>query len=102
MRRLGAPAGVAAALGFARELVEAIRRGLGRRCLFVPVPSRAALGLLLVAERLPGVRLPISSSNVRGLRESGRGRLHSDLETFGVSPRSVDELVAQALADPRL
>lgn len=80
-----------------RELVGAIRRRLGARRLFVPVPSAVALGLLLAAERLPAVRLPISASNVRGLRESGRGQLHSDLANFGVSHRSIDELVAQAV-----
>jgi nucleoside-diphosphate-sugar epimerase len=80
-----------------REVLETIRTQLGARCRLVPVPSLPVLCALVAAERIPGLRLPVNSTNIRGLRAARYQSVPSDLERLGGTAESLDTLVAVAL-----
>lgn len=85
-----------------RALVEAINRQAGRRPPALSVPVGPALGALRVAEALPLLRLPVTSSNVRGLMQAGQRRFPSDLARFGYPDQPLETLIAAAGQGPRL
>lgn len=76
-----------------RQLMEEIRRVFGYRCRFVPIPSLPVLWGVMAAEAVPGLRLPISSTNIRGLRQSRHETHRSDFARFGYPERSLEELI---------
>jgi len=78
-------------------VLDAIRNHYGLRCRFLPVPSLPILWALTVLDRLP-LRLPISATNIRGLRQSRNETFPSDYFEFDKTQRSLDELVAAAAA----
>jgi nucleoside-diphosphate-sugar epimerase len=78
-----------------REVLEAIRRENGLRCLLLPVPSLPALWILSLTERLT-LRLPVTATNIRGLRQSRYESFDSDFENFGYPARTLGELIRQA------
>ena len=80
-----------------REILTTIRRKVGSSCLFVPVPSIIILGVLLIVERFPFLRLGLSSTNIQGLRASTSEEFRSDFKKFGLSPQTLDELVEQGV-----
>ncbi len=83
------------------EVLEAIRRHYGFSCRFVSVPLgpvELAVGIL---ERIPGVRLPVSGTNLRGLRQSRNETFPSDFPELGFPVESLDQLVARAAARAR-
>ncbi len=55
----------------------------GKRSLLVPVPTKPVLAGLRLAESVPLLRLPVTSTNVRGLIQQGQRRFPSDWERFG-------------------
>jgi nucleoside-diphosphate-sugar epimerase/choline dehydrogenase-like flavoprotein len=73
-----------------REMVEAINR----RTLLLPVPAKPVLAALRVAESVPLLHLPVTSTNVRGLIQQGQRRFPSDLARFGYSEQSLSALIA--------
>ncbi|MCX6029775.1 MAG: NAD-dependent epimerase/dehydratase family protein [Chloroflexi bacterium] len=75
-----------------REVTEAILRHYGYRRLLLPIPARPILALLLAAEKLPGVKLPVTSANVRGLVKQGRQEIPSDFDRFGYGEESLEAL----------
>lgn len=79
-----------------RELIEAMQRQAGRRSLLVPVPTGPVLAGLRLAESVPMIRLPVSSSNVRGLIQQGQRRIDTDWERFGQPAQSLAALIAAA------
>ena len=78
-----------------RALMEAIRERHGYRCWFVPVPSLPVLWALTLAEKLP-ISLPVSATNVRGLRQSRSESFGSDYAHFGYREYTLEELVDRA------
>ncbi len=82
-----------------RDVLLAVRRATGARCRFVAVPSLPALWALTIAGRVAGKRLPINATNVRGLRAARRQSVATDFVQLGGVPRSLDELVADAVRD---
>lgn len=78
-----------------REVTAAIARGCGYRRLLLPVPLRPVLALLLAAEKLPLPHLPITSSNVKGLRQGEGVAPPSDFTRFGCPEEPLDALVAR-------
>jgi nucleoside-diphosphate-sugar epimerase len=82
-----------------RKVLEAIRTHSGASCRFVSIPSRPVLWALTLAERIPGVRLPVNSTNIRGLRASTVSQLPSDLEQLGGRPETLDRIIADAVRD---
>jgi nucleoside-diphosphate-sugar epimerase len=77
-----------------RAMVEAIQRQAGKRSLLVPVPTKPMLVGLRVAESVPLLRLPVSSSNVAGLRQQGQRRVQSDWAHFGQPVQPLEALIA--------
>jgi NADH dehydrogenase len=82
-----------------RELMTTIRSHYGFSCRFVPIPSLPIQWALSLGERLP-LKLPISSTNVKGLRQSRFDEFESDFAHFGYAAVTLDDLVASA-AGPR-
>ena len=78
-----------------REVTEAICRGYGLRRLLLPVPARPILVLLLALEKLPLPKLPVTSTNVKGLIQGAAREMPSDFDRFGYPAESLDELVAK-------
>jgi nucleoside-diphosphate-sugar epimerase len=79
-----------------RDVMRTIRRQFGYSCRFIPVPSLPVLWLLTLMERLPLISLPVSSTNVKGLRQNRNQRFQSDFARFGHPEMSLDALVAAA------
>ncbi len=79
-----------------RAMVEAIQQQAGKRSLLVSVPTKPVLIGLRLAESVPLLRLPVSSSNVAGLRQQGQRRVQSDWERFGQSAQPLEALIAAA------
>ena len=66
-----------------RDVIAAIDRGYGYRRLLLPVPVRPILALLRLVEKLPAPRLPITSTNIRGLTQAATQKTSSDFARFG-------------------
>lgn len=79
-----------------RKVMEAIRIHFGYSCLFLPIPSLLLLPALLFIEKLPFLKLDISSNNVRGLRQNAREEFSSDFAKFGYPTRSLNDMVKYA------
>jgi len=78
-----------------REMLTTIRAVYDLRCRFVPVPSLPVLWALKGLELLP-LSLPVSTTNVRGLRQSRSDEFPSDFAEFGGEPSSLESLVREA------
>jgi uncharacterized protein YbjT (DUF2867 family) len=79
-----------------RKMVEAIQRQAGKRSLLAPVPTGPVLAGLRVLESVPMIRLPVSSSNVRGLIQQGKRRVATDWVHFGQPEQPLEALIAAA------
>lgn len=79
-----------------REVMDAIVRGYGFKRVTLSLPVRPALWGVELLEKQPLVRLPVSSTNVRGLMQAGRQTFPSDFPRFGYPEQSLDELVRLA------
>lgn len=84
-----------------REVTAAICRGYGLRRLLLPVPIRPVLALLVAIERLPLPKLPVSSTNLRGLIQAGGRSYPSDFERFGYPAESLDALIGRVVRPQR-
>jgi hypothetical protein len=62
----------------------------------LPVPAAPALAGLRLIESVPMIRLPIGSSNVRGLMQQGQRRIVTDWERFGQPEQPLEALIAAA------
>ncbi len=78
-----------------REVTQAIIQRDGLRRLLLPVPVPPILALLLTAEKLPFLKLPITSANVQGLIRQGRQEIPSDFGRFGYPEESLETLIGQ-------
>jgi len=81
-----------------REILSAIRRCSGSSCRFVSLPSALVLPPVILLEALGFRRLPVSSANIRGLRQSP-GQIPTDFRQLGGVEASLDELVSAAMPD---
>jgi len=70
-----------------REVLTEIRSKCRRQTLFVPVPTLVALAPIALAERA-GIRLSITTNNLRGLVSNDQVAVRSDLSTFIPNPRA--------------
>jgi nucleoside-diphosphate-sugar epimerase len=82
------------------EVIQAVTRAYGFRRLLLPMPSRPMLGLLQLFEKQRLLRLPITSSNVKGLIQGGHRRFSSDFARFGYPPEALQTLVNRAAHPP--
>ncbi len=61
-----------------------------------PHPARPILALLQLVEKLPLPRLPITSTNVKGLIQAADQAIPSDFTRFGYPAADLDALVRAA------
>lgn len=73
-----------------RTLLEALARRDASRCRFVVLPAAPVYAALWIAEHL-GMRLPLSTDNLLGLRQMRHVDVRADLERIGVPIRSFAE-----------
>jgi len=78
-----------------REVLETIRRVHGLRCLLLPVPSLPILWLLTLSEKL-SIGLPVTTTNIRGLRQSRYDAFASDFAHFGYPEQKLEALIERA------
>lgn len=78
-----------------RDVMEGIRKHYGYKCIFFPVPSLPVLWGITILESLPFLKLPIGSTNLKGLRQSRNESFPSDFRRFGYSEQSLDELIGE-------
>ncbi len=79
-----------------RQVMDAIVRGYGLKRLTVSLPIRPVLLGVELLEKQPLVRLPVSSTNVKGLMQAGYQTFPSDYPRFGYPEQSLAELVKLA------
>jgi len=84
-----------------REVIRSINRHYGHRRLLLPIPAWPLLTTLLLVEKLPFLRLPITSANVKGLIQQGRQAIPSDFARFGYPEESLDALIETVAQPPR-
>ena len=66
-----------------RDVITAINRCYGYRRVLLPVPVRPILALLQIIEKLPAPKLPVTSTNVKGLTQAAAQETPSDFARFG-------------------
>jgi len=76
-----------------KDVMRSIRHHFGYRCSFVPLPSFLVLWPVILLEKLPFVNLNVSSTNIKGLRQSGQDEYKSDFDKFAYPEQSLDELI---------
>lgn len=82
---------------YLREILEEIKKHYRVKCLFFPVPSKLVLGMVRILERIPWVKLGISSNNIIGLKQNVSLEWESDYGKFGFTDKSLEHLIAKAL-----
>jgi NADH dehydrogenase len=83
------------------EMMEVILRNYGLKRVRLRLPARPLLWGAQLFEKQTLLRLPVTSTNIRGLIQAGARRFTSDYARFGYPPQSLEELVAAArAADP--
>lgn len=83
-----------------RDVIRAIVKGYGLRRALLPLPARPMVGLLQLIEKQALIRLPVTSTNVKGLIQQGRREFPSDLARFGYPEESLTELIKRAAESP--
>jgi nucleoside-diphosphate-sugar epimerase len=83
-----------------RTLTESLNRQAGHRAIYLSVPAPCA-AFLLSAAAAARIRLPVDAGNLKGLKLNRDCPFQSDLQTFVLSPSSLDAALASALADFR-
>ena len=76
-----------------RDFYQAISEKLGLRKPLLPLPGIPALWALKAAESL-GIKLPMHSDNLLGLKHLIRRDVRADLARLGLKPRSMQESLA--------
>lgn len=77
-----------------REILDEFKKQAHASCLFISVPSSLALVLVRILERIPLVKLGISSNNIIGLGQSASLEWTSDYFRFGLEDTSLENLIA--------
>ena len=78
-----------------RDVITAINRGYGYRRLLLPVPVRPILAVLRIIEKLPAPKLPVSSTNVRGLAQAAARNCGFRFRRgSGIPKRTLNTLIA--------
>jgi len=84
-----------------REVMEGVRKQFGYSCRFIPVPSLPILWAVSAVEKLRFIKLPILSTNLKGLRQSGDETFRSDFARFGYPQQSLEEMIGRAAQEER-
>jgi nucleoside-diphosphate-sugar epimerase len=79
-----------------REVMSSIKRQYGCHSWLIPVPALPVLWLVQILERLPFLKLPVTSTNIKGLIQSRKTEFPSDFGQFGYPEEDLDQLVGRA------
>lgn len=79
-----------------RDMMAMIVRVYGLRRVSLPLPAKPLLWGTQLAEKQSLIRLPVSSTNIRGLIQAGKRRFPSDYAHFGYPVQPLAELVSAA------
>lgn len=79
-----------------RQMMETIARAYGLKRVMWPVPAKPLLWGAKLFEKQSLLRLPVSSTNIRGLIQAGTRAFPSDYARFGYPVQPLDQLVAAA------
>jgi nucleoside-diphosphate-sugar epimerase len=79
------------------DMFKGIKTQYGAFCLFVPVPSFLILGLVRILEKLPLLKMEVSSNNIIGLRQKPLVPVTSDFSRFALTEKPLADLVKKAL-----
>jgi hypothetical protein len=79
-----------------KTVLTEIKKFYNYSCLFIPLPSAPVLAGVIILEHLPFLKLPVSSTNLKGLREAKNEKFRSDFNSFGYEPKGVSELIKTA------
>jgi NADH dehydrogenase len=82
---------------YLREILGEIKKQLGVRCLFIPIPSWLALAVVRLLERIPRIKLGISSNNIIGLKQNVSKDWESDYVRFGFQEMPLVQLIDPAI-----
>jgi NADH dehydrogenase len=82
---------------FLRDVLKEIKKQLKTSCLFFPVPSSLAMAPVRMLEKIPFVKLGISSNNIIGLKQNVSLEWESDYARFGLADASLEDLIAVSL-----
>lgn len=82
-----------------RDVIRTIVKGYGLHRALLPLPARPMVGLLQLFEKQALIRLPITSTNVRGLIQQGHREFPSDFVRFGYPEESLAGLIKRAAED---
>jgi nucleoside-diphosphate-sugar epimerase len=82
---------------YLKEILEEIKKQSGAKCLFFPASSRLALVALRMLEKIPVLKIPISTNNVIGLKQDISQDWHSDFSRFGLKDDTLENLISSAL-----
>jgi nucleoside-diphosphate-sugar epimerase len=80
-----------------RELLDEIKKQLQTPCLFFPFPSDIAFALVRILEKIPFLKLGISSNNIIGMRQDISRGWDSDYSRFGLTDETLENLIAHSL-----
>lgn len=79
------------------EILDEFKKQAHASCLFFSVPSSLALVLVRILERIPLVKLGISSNNIIGLGQNASPEWTSDYSRFGLTDAPLEHLIAGTL-----
>jgi uncharacterized protein YbjT (DUF2867 family) len=82
---------------YLREVLEEIKKQAHTSCAFISVPAGLALAIVRGVEKIPFVKLGISSNNIIGMRQNAPLKMASDYSRFGLANVSLELLVAGGL-----
>jgi len=82
-----------------RAFLRMIARGLGIRCLLVPLPFAPVLAGVRAVEAL-GVPFPLRSESLLGIRALRRVAVDDDLRRLDLGVRPAAESLADVLSEP--
>ena len=80
-----------------KEILEEYKKQAQTSCFFFPVPSGLVLVLVRILERIPFVKLGISSNNIVGLNQNVALEWTSDYSRFGLTEAPLARLVERAI-----
>lgn len=81
-----------------RKILEEIKKRYQVKCLFFPVPSKLVLGMVRILEKIPWMKLGISSNNIIGLKQNVSPKWESDYGKFGFADISLEQLISNAFS----
>jgi nucleoside-diphosphate-sugar epimerase len=82
---------------FMADVIREIKTCLSARCHILNMPIGALLFAARILERIPLLKIGVSSNNILGMRQNNRNDFETDFERFGYPAESLSDLVRQAL-----